>query len=200
MSIAAIAVSLTLASTSVAGPGYYVGDGDYLDTVGWSVQFYDTYSRDKLASTVRLTAAELKKNTGVDIAYTSTINKTSAQCPGYTSTGRHRIVIRLEPSNTRSYTYACTLGDLRTSASVHMSGVNWTNKLRAGTHTAYRENVISHELGHAVGLGHPTPCNLTGTDPLMCGDYWGGYSTPSTAMKYTPYDIAGLKKLVTNRP
>lgn len=200
MTISTLALTAALMSTSVTGPGYVIGDANYLDTTGWSVQFYDTYSRDKLGATVKLTAAELKKNTGVDIAYTSTINKTSAQCPGYTSTGRHRIVVRLEPSNLRSYTYGCELGDLQHSGSVHFSGVNWTNKTRGGTHTAYRENVVSHELGHAVGLGHPVPCDLTGTDPLMCGDHWGGYATPSTAMKYTPYDIAGLKKLVTNRP
>lgn len=202
MSIAAIALAATLSVTpTTAGTGFTLGGAYYLDKAGWSVQFYDTYTRDKVGAQVKLTAAELRSATGVDVQYTSTINKTDAVCPGMTSTGRHRIVVRLEPTNTRSYTYACNTGWARSTASVHLSGTKWTSTLHGGTHEAYRRNVVSHEMGHAMGLGHPDCTNVPGTDPLMCGDHWGGYVSPYTvAQKYTPYDVSGLKALVSNRP
>jgi len=202
VTIAAVALAASLAVTPVSSAqGWTLGGGYYLDTTGWSVQFYDTYTRDRVSSQVKLTVAELVSATGVDIKYTTTINKTSATCPGYTSTGRHRIVIRLEPTTTRSSTYSCNGGWARSTASIHLSGTKWTSTLHGGTHEAYRRNVVSHEMGHAMGLGHPDSCYLAGTDPLMCGDHWGGYVSPySIAQKYTGYDVAGLKALVANRP
>lgn len=202
MTIAAIALVAAITVSPVSsGTGWTLGGPHYLDTVGWSVQFYDTATRDKVSSQVKLTVAELVKATGADIKYTTTINKTDAACPGYTSTGRHRVVIRLDPKSTRSNTYGCSVDNRQDSASVRLSGTKWTSTLHGGTHEAYRRNVVSHEMGHAVGLGHPDCTALPGTDPLMCGDHWGGYTKPYTiAQKYTAYDISGLKALVNNRP
>lgn len=196
----ALTVALT-ASPVTSGTGWTLGgDIDHLDTKGWSVQFYDTTSRDRLSYYMKLSAAELEKQTGVDFYVGTTVHAWSDPCPGYTETGRHRIIVRLTSTVDRSSSYMCQDGYGAAYGSyVRFSLTRWNDQLRAGTHKAYRENVSSHELGHSVGLGHPDDCSQTGTDPLMCGTYWGGYSSTSSAQKYTPYDIAGLKRLVMNR-
>lgn len=197
-----VAGALTLTSAPVTdGYGWELGSGiTHLDSAGWSVQFYDTYSRDQLRSTMLLTAAELEAKTGIDFYVGYTVNKTDAGCPGYTSTGRHRIVVRLDPVTERSNATHCYLNGAVHSSRVLFSKANWDNKTRSGSHLAYRRNVSSHELGHSVGLSHPNEEYVTGADPLMSGNHWGGYATAADAYKYTPYDVKGLKQLVVNRP
>jgi len=213
--IAAVALSLTLAATSTvtSGTGWRYGNGiDHLDTTYWSIQFYDEYSRDRLTFYMNLVSDELEAHTDVKFNVTTVINPNSDICPGHTQYGGHRLIVRLDPNSTRSNATQCNVNGAADSSRALFSETNWFSKTRDGSKYAYRRNVVSHEIGHSVGLGHPdwtgtesdpSGCTLSGTDPLMCGAYWGGYGgTPDhySAHKYAPYDISGLKHLVLNRP
>lgn len=179
------------------GTGYHIANEvgvQYLDTKPWYVEFYDTYTMTKMSVYTKFTATELQKNTGVTVKVTTIVNKTDAPCPGHMKDGGHRIVVRLDPKTARSSAYICGYQNHSDSSRVMFSQHNWDTMGEV-----YRRHVVSHELGHSIGLGHPPKCQLPGTDPLMCGDYWGGFPLKGDAQKYTSYDIAGLKQLVKNR-
>lgn len=205
--VAAFALMTTNAMAATAtysGTGWLIADnvGDkYLDIGTWYIEFYDTYTKDRVSKYAALTAAEITKYTGVTVKVTTIVGPSfkDQNCPGHTSTGGHRIVIKLDSATSRSYSWMCGYSNHSDSSKVMLSQSNWTNVTRAGSHESYRRNVVSHELGHSVGLGHAPMCSLTGTDPLMCGDYWGGYSYYADAQKYTAYDANGLRQLVKNR-
>ncbi len=195
-----LALALTTSPLS-AGTGWELDSiAYYLDQRGWSIQFYDEFSRSKLSPYMKLTAAELERHTGVDFYVGTTINRNDNICPGFTSTGRHRIIVKLDPNRDRSGASVCGQGGSAHSGRATFSYNNWLYKKRNNSPEAYKRNVSSHELGHAIGLDHPNDPSLPYTDPLMAGEYWGGYSSWSSAHKFTPYDINGLKQLVLNRP
>ena len=75
----------------------------------------------------------------------------------------------------------------------------------------YIRNGITHEFGHAIGLGHPNQdynlngtvedhecvLNPDGTRPVMCAPN-GGWMKSYENGKFTPVDVLGLKALVAN--
>ena len=180
------------------GTDYHIANEageEYLDTHAWYIEYYDTYTKNAVGKYAALTAAELHKATGLTVQATATVSTFGgSSCPGHLASGSHRILIKLDSATNRSYTYMCGLNNHSDSAKVMLSLPNW----KSGDEI-YKRHVVSHELGHALGLGHPASCAQPGADPLMCGDYWGGYWTASYAQQYTPYDIAGFKQLVRNR-
>lgn len=189
------------AATVLDGNGYDLDGGiHYLSTTDWTVEFYDTYSRDHLASYMKTTTAELHARTGLTYRVSSVIRHSTDPCQKDTYTGHHVILVRLTSTVDRSSAYMCNLNGEAWGSYVRFASYRWYHQTRGGTHTAYRRNVVSHELGHVMGLGHAKPEYLTGTDPLMSGNHWGGYWWISAAQKYTPYDVAGLHRLVANRP
>lgn len=85
-----------------------------------------------------------------------------------------------------------------------------------GDNDSWRKNVVTHEVGHIMGLSHPNPVDSNGDDihgvpctdpafvqPIMCNwPDWdhplGGYLHPDNAGKFTPYEVSGLQQLVAN--
>jgi hypothetical protein len=208
---ASFALTLTAAAVVVATPGrahaaslyqVYSGTGwkiatgngmKYLDSGSWTIVFYDTASRTALTEHAKRTAAELKKNTGVTFTVTTTISKGSTDCP----TGRV-IIMRLTSTITRSAASQChTITGAADGSRATFALTNWQTVKLSGSNTIYRREVVSHELGHSVGLAHPATWT-TSPSPLMRGDVWGGYKTLDRAAQYTPQDINGLKNLRAN--
>lgn len=199
--IAALALSVALTASPVtSGYGWAAGGGvTHLDDKRWWVAFYDSYSRTQGTKYATLAAAELEKHTGLPVRVTPDLFPSTASCPARTAAGSHRIVIRIDPATTRASVSRCTLAGAAWGSKVMISKTAWLNTKRAGSNETYRRNVMSHEMGHAMGLGHPKLEYLPLTDPLMSGNHWGGYATPTTGHKFTPYDVRGLKQLVLNR-
>lgn len=194
------AAGLTTASAADTTPVQtYSGTGwsifaNYLDAGTWKIVWYDTATRTAVKPYAALTSANLKSATGTTFTVTDTISKTTADCPAY-----HTIVIRLDAATTRSHSSFCfnsTRG--QTASSVVLAKSSWTNTLHQGTHANYRRHVVSHELGHAAGMGHAVTCSCT-PQPLMRGEKWGGYGLASMADNYTTEDLKGFKALVSNR-
>lgn len=210
--ISTTALAATLAATAViASPGrahaatgfqVYSGTGwkiatnngmRYLGSGSWTIVFYDSTSRTALTTYAQRTAAELKLRTGVAFYVTTTVTKGATTCP----TGRV-IIMRLTSTVTRSKASQChtATGAADGSRATFALG-NWQNVTLSGSHEIYRRKVISHELGHSVGLTHPTTWTAD-PSPLMRGDIWGGYKSLTYAAQYTTQDINGLKNLRAN--
>lgn len=213
--IAAAALALALvAATDTTGTGWLIGNGvTHLDASYWSVQFYDQNTMDKTSYYVEKTVAELSAATGVEYKVHKTFTHANdATCPGVTPGGGHRLIVELDMASSRSNATICKgANGEATSSHLTLSGQNWGVKTRNGCYGCYKKNVTSHEMGHSMGLSHPdwdrnvgayveNGCELSGTNPLMCGQAWGGYSSYDYAHKYTSYDVNGLKQLVLNRP
>lgn len=189
------------AATVLEGTGYDLDGGiHYLDKRPWIIEYYDSYSRTRLHFYMGVTGYDLTKATGVKFQNSTIINHKSDHCPGITPAGQHRLIVRLTATVDRSASYMCNVNGMAHSSYVRFARYRWDHQTRNGSHKVYRRNVSSHELGHSAGLGHAKPEYLPGADPLMSGNHWGGYGTHYEADNYTPYDLAGLHRLVANRP
>lgn len=179
-----------------SGTGWKIATGNGERSLGpspWTIVFYDTASRTALTTYAQRTAAELKKNTGVTFYVTITISKGATDCP----TGRV-IIMRLTSTITRSAASQCHTATGQADGSrATFALTNWQHETLNGFNEVYRRKVVSHELGHSVGLAHPATFT-TNPSPLMRGDVWGGYKTLTYASWYTPQDINGLKNLRAN--
>lgn len=179
-----------------SGTGWKIATGNgmrYLGSSPWTIRFYNTSSRTALTDYAKRTAAELTKQTGVTFTVTTTISQGTTLCP----TGRV-IIMRLTSTITRSAASQChTATGAADGSRATFALTNWQNTTLAGSHEIYRRQVVSHELGHSVGLAHPATWT-TNPPPLMRGDVWGGYKTLTQASQYTGQDITGLKNLRAN--
>lgn len=210
--IASTAFALTLAAGAIitapgrahtatgfqvySGTGWKIATGNgmrYLGSSPWTIVFYDTGSRTALTEHAKRTAYELKRHTGVTFYVTTSINKGTTTCP----TGRV-IIMRLTSTVTRSSATQChTTTGAADGSRATFALTNWQNATSAGSNAVYRRKVVSHELGHSVGLAHPSTWTAD-PSPLMRGDVWGGYKTVTYAAQYTPQDANGLKNLRAN--
>ncbi|GGS96730.1 hypothetical protein GCM10010270_80860 [Streptomyces violaceus] len=165
----------------------------YLSGSPWNIVFYDTGSRTALTEHAKRTAYELKRHTGVTFYVTTSINKGTTTCP----TGRV-IIMRLTSTVTRSSATQChTATGAADGSRATFALTNWQNLKLSTSNEIYRRKVVSHELGHSVGLAHPSTWTAD-PSPLMRGDVWGGYKTVTYAAQYTPQDVNGLKNLRAN--
>lgn len=179
-----------------SGTGWKIATNNgmqYLGSGAWQIVFYDSASRTALTANAKRTAAELAKATGLTFQVTTTITKGATTCP----TGR-RIIMRLTSTVTRSSATQCHTPTGQADGSRATFALsNWQNTTNNGSHDIYRRKVVSHELGHSVGLTHPATWT-TSPSPLMRGDVWGGYKSLLYASWYTPQDVNGLKNLRAN--
>ncbi|MFB7312922.1 hypothetical protein [Streptomyces sp. NPDC056192] len=226
--LAAVAVTTALAATAeaatpgqaVAGPGWNLIDAAQTTSLApgtYSIQFDSTAARTKLTPYLKLAAANTQKLTpGVKFTVSTTIQKrVTTGCQKFRT-----IVVSLEyqPLGKKGFSKAnnCynTLDHGLWSGYIRVDTWWFTPKFfstTASTNTYRIRNGITHEFGHAIGLGHPNkdlnhdgkvadkecPLNKDKTRPLMCSPN-GGAVTSKGAGNYTPLDIPGLKALVAN--
>jgi hypothetical protein len=213
--IAATAFTLTLTAAAiigapnrahattpvVAGSGWkLLAPGiDHIDTKPWTIAFHDTTSRTHLTPYVKNVAAELSADLGVKFTVTTkTVPVTVGKCPP-SHTISLRYMSKPNPASpNQSFTGTCSLGHATYSAYTFINSDYWSKARNFSEPT--RMNVIWHELGHAVGLAHPTTCpkDKTGKTPLMCGTGSNGYSDLRTR-RYTSFEVTAFHRLVTNR-
>ncbi|MEU5322925.1 hypothetical protein AB0G67_40175 [Streptomyces sp. NPDC021056] len=172
----------------------------HIDTKPWTIAFHDTASRSKLTPYLKNTAAELSSRLGVTFTVTTRIVPiTRGECvTGHTIS--YRYMSKPDPAKpTSSFTGSC--GNTQHAADgayVYINSDYW--RTNSGITEPTRMNVIWHESGHAVGLGHPNTCprDKTGKKPLMCASGANGYNDLRTR-RYTTWEATGLRRLVTNR-
>ncbi|WP_329215255.1 M12 family metallo-peptidase [Streptomyces sp. NBC_01485] len=226
--VAAAGLLLTAAppAESATGPVYagrgwkvWTDNGIYsLNPDPYTIVFADTAARTKLKPYLLKPAAQASTVTGVQITVTDLIDTTPAgTCPA-----RHQIIVSYSYRPTgeagMSQARACHQIDDGSAWGGHMlidseywTSPNWFST-DAVKNDAYRWNVITHELGHSLGLAHATEdlngdgtvkrgecvATATGTKPIMC-DPQGGYLNPTDAGRFTPpFDEPGLRQLAAN--
>jgi hypothetical protein len=211
--IAQIAFTLTLIAAAVlASPGkahalgpVYAGNGwkinapgiTHIDTNPWTIAFHDTTSRTKLTPYLKNTAAELSSYLGVKITVsTRIVPVTRGKCvTGHVIS--YRYMSKPDPAYpNRSFTGACgNAAHAADGAYVFINSDYWL-KTRNFSEPV-RMNVIWHESGHAIGLGHPATCpkDTTGHQPLMCADTYHDLRT----RRYSSFEATAFRQLVKNR-
>jgi hypothetical protein len=231
----ALAALLTAATTLLATPStgaaatgpVYEGRGWRINTVKgiyslspdpYEIVFADTTARTRLTPYLTRPAAQITAITGVQVTVTTLIDTTPRdQCPP-----RHRIVVHYthQPMGVAGYSqaYPCYANANNSAWGGHvlMDSEYWEQPNWFSTdpviNEGYRKNLVTHELGHVIGLDHPNydqdgdgqvepyECVTTasGTRPTVCSRN-GGYLNAVDAGKFTPpFDEPGLKQLAAN--
>ena len=204
-----------------SGEGWVLANADYttsLAPVTYTVVFDSVEARERLTPYLTAAAAQTQRHTpGTTFTVSTTIQK--AVIPGCQALRTIVATLEYQPMGKPGYSYGGNC--YRTSDHTLHSGImrfttEWwrtsPNWFSATPTTNYWRimNGVTHEFGHAIGLGHPnrdhdhdgavedyecTP-NTDGTRPVMCSPNggWVDYRAGS----YTPMDVAGLSALVAN--
>ncbi|WP_329248641.1 hypothetical protein OG417_01635 [Actinoallomurus sp. NBC_01490] len=177
----------------------------------------------QLRTQLAKTAAQLTSVTGIKFTLSSSYHSVETDC---TTAERHVIVVGLryrpydgKPGTSRTWPCYASGNHTAWGAWIWMDSEYWNPAVWTISSWGL-DDLISHEVGHAVGLDHP---NVDGSDanttadpgecvtnsskdiPVMCSPN-GGYAhaggsesrAEQYAGQYTPWDIAGLKALVAN--
>ncbi|WP_326792008.1 hypothetical protein OHA79_09405 [Streptomyces sp. NBC_00841] len=183
----------------------------------YTIQFDTTAARTRLTPYLKLSAARTQAQTpGVKFVVSTTIQRrVTTGCQA-----KRTIVVSLEyrPLGKKGFSqggncyntldHSLFSGYMRIDTEWFYS--KWFST-SATTNTYRIRNSVTHEFGHAIGLGHPNKdlnhdgkisdyeCKLNAdkSRPLMCSPS-GGMVTSAGAGNYTPLDIPGLKALVAN--
>jgi hypothetical protein len=184
----------------------------------YTIVWADAEARTKLKPYLIKPAAQASTVTGVQITVSDTIDTTPADlCPP-----RHLIVVHYsyQPTGQEGMSQGRPCYEIANGSawgghmlidSEYWTSASWFSADPA-KNDAYRWNVITHELGHNLGLAHVNEdlngdgavkrgecvATATGTKPIMC-DPQGGYLNPVDAGRFTPpFDEPGLKQLAAN--
>ncbi|MEU3613510.1 hypothetical protein ABZ725_14500 [Streptomyces sp. NPDC006872] len=209
------------AAPAYSGTGWkiWTGAGIYsLNPDPYTIVFADTAARTKLKPYLGKPAAQASTVTGVQITVTDTIDTT----PTDTCPPRHRIIVHYshQPTGEPGMSQARPCYQIPDGSAwgghILIDSEYWTSPAWFSTDTAkndaYRWNVITHELGHTLGLAHVNQdlnadgivkrgecvATSTGNKPIMC-DPQGGYLNPVDAGKFVlSFDVPGLRQLAAN--
>jgi len=209
---AALAVTLA-AGAIILAPGrshaavgpVYAGNGwkinapgiTHIDTKPWTIAFHDQASRTKLTPYLKNVAAELSADLGVKFTVTTKIVPVTR---GKCVTGHvisYRYMSKPDPAYPdRSFAGSCGNAQHAADGAYVFINSDYWLKTRRFTEPV-RMNVIWHESGHAVGLGHPATCpkDKTGHQPLMCADTYHDLRT----RRYSSFEVTAFHQLVKNR-
>lgn len=188
-----------------------------LAPVTYTIEFDSTAARTKLTPYLKLAAANTQKLTPGTKFVVSTIIQPRATT-GCQKAGTIVVSLEYRPMMKKGYSWAGNcfrLTDHSLFSGVIRIDTEWFYKswfsTNATTNTYRIRNSVTHEFGHAIGLGHPNtdrdrdgtvenyecPKNTDGSRPLMCSPN-GGRVTSTGAGNYTALDTPGLKALVSN--
>jgi hypothetical protein len=137
----------------------------------------------------------------------------------------HTIVARLSTtlptgiSTTGPYWYG---SKINYGSNINMNAGYWASDSNIPAFEKW--NLVTHEFGHALGLTHPNSHHVNGTDvdqdcrkgtwsayntasygyqksvvPVMCYGIGGFQNNINAAGIFTPYDVQGIRFLITNR-
>jgi hypothetical protein len=226
---AAAATATVLALTAATTPApVYKGVGwkawtsngiEALSPQPYTIVFADATARSKLAGYFKSPAAQVTTSVGVKLTVSSTLDTTKrGTCPAY-----HRIVVHYtyRPVGLKSvsHTDACHGTTTRSAWGGHilMDSEYWTHTAwfssNATVNDAYRKDVVTHELGHALGLDHPNldlnhdgkvanyecvKSATTGRKPIMCSPGRDRLATVDGGKFTSEYDLPGLRQMVKN--
>jgi hypothetical protein len=226
--LAAIAVTTALAATAeaatpgqvTAGTGWKLIDPAMTTSLApgtYTVQFDSTAARTRLTPYLKISAARTQAQTpGVKFVVSTTIQKRVTT--GCQKAGTLVASLEYRPIGKKGFSWGGNcyrLADHSLFSGAMRFDTEWWYphwfSTTASTNTYRIRNGVTHEFGHAIGLGHPNkdlnhdgkiadyecPLNKDKTRPLMCSPN-GGMVTSAGAGNYTPLDIPGLKALVAN--
>lgn len=226
--LAAVAVTTAFTATAeaatpgqvVAGPGWNLISPEQTTSLApgtYTIQFDSTAARTRLTPYLKLAAANTTKLTpGVKFVVSTTIQKRVTT--GCQKAGTLVASLEYRPIVKKGYSWAGNCYRL-TDHSLFSGALRFDTEwwyphwfsTTASTNTYRIRNSVTHEFGHAIGLGHPNkdlnhdgkvadyecPLNTDKSRPLMCSPN-GGRVTSTGAGNYTPLDTPGLKALVAN--
>jgi hypothetical protein len=232
LSLTAIGLSALLATAQAATPGqktkgagWTLANPQGVTSIGpgpYEIHFSSVDARTKLTPMVRISATHMTQVTGIQFVVTDKITPMAGdgECNPYRT-----IVMSVEyrPSGTEGNSWggSCPGSISRSlySGKVKITSEWWMDSYREkhwGDKSAtyidrMMKNLTAHELGHAVGLGHPNydrdrdgvvepyECVRTAMPndrPTMCSPNGGRQS--DLAGRYNLHDMVGLKALVYN--
>lgn len=190
----------------------------------YKINFGSQTALDVLYPYAQKVEQTLENATGLDIQLTTEIysdgTPSCGEVPYHTITLRYKYAPTGDPGMSWGVNCYATGDHSVWGGWAYIDSIYWTqaNYFGAypGDNDSWRKNVVTHEVGHVMGLSHPNPVDSNGEDihgvpctdtnyvqPIMCtwpdGDHpLGGYLHPDNAGKYTPYEISGLQQLVAN--
>lgn len=202
----------------IGGVGWKLTDPFGTNSIGpgaYTIEFDSDSARDKLSPYLRVAASSTQKHTaGTTFTVTSTVRaRVPGQCPK-----RNTILVSLDyrPVAKAGYSWAGSCYNLRDlslwSGDVRIDS-EWFQPQYFAANTVANQarirNGVTHEFGHALGLGHPNydrdhdgaveahECawNRDGYKPVMCAPNGGSLVN---AGNWTPMDAAGLRALIAN--
>lgn len=188
------------------------------DEASYTINFGSDAALAEFSDEAQNIAVHLENATGADFTVSNTLYKdgtpTCVEVPQYTLTLRYKDIT--EQYNALGWGINCVASG---NGSVwggwaYFNSAWWDepNLLYQNdtSNTSALKNVVTHEVGHIMGLSHPNEtdengdiwgdCVSEGVQPIMCvlsNGAPGGYLSSANAGKLTSYDIDGLQYLVS---